>query len=159
MFESFPRDFSNSTLADACKNCIQELGEEGRSDSCCPVCNPQEVRLADVECIHARHLHPRTSEPATTQTVPPEVISRLRVSTTALNRAGTWTFSNYKYVGYLTEVNVSRGVWVSPFHRRGDRDQERLCSERPNPEATCVPSSCARCSSHFFVAPELRCPP
>src|SRR5580692_10912424 len=46
----------------------------------------REVSLADVKSVH-RYLHPRMIEPATTQTVSPEVISRLRVSTTALKRS------------------------------------------------------------------------
>lgn len=89
VFESLSRDLANGALADARKYGIQEFGKESRPDSRCTIWNAREIRFADAECVRMWALHPRMSEPATTQTVPPEVISRLRVSTTALNRAGT----------------------------------------------------------------------
>ena len=39
VLECFPRDFANSVLTNARKNCIQEFGEKGCSDSRCAVWN------------------------------------------------------------------------------------------------------------------------
>ena len=97
MSKSFASDFSDGALSDISENSIQEFAKEGCTNSSSAIYRVSIMGEADSEAVRG-HSHPKIKEPATTNTVDPDVISMFKLSMTFLNISGTCTFRTLKKV-------------------------------------------------------------